>query len=174
MNTTESCCDVFEQDFGTTISTPYQFSNYPMYNKKESIKYYSSTIMDSERNSSDEISSTMTDLMKEVLDKVSYNCKIINKEDILYFLINHSQIVAEILNAPDVIFKYFDKTTTKLNLELCYDPENEEDEGELFLNIETCLDVKTAHERLNKIDEDWFLNINEENILFFNINLNFV
>ena len=100
------------------------------------------------------------------------NCEIINKLEIKKFLEKYNGIIDYLYEAPDVIFEYFENT--QLRLELFFDPDVENDEGELFLNIETNLDPQEAHEKLKQIDENWLLSITKEDMIFFNLNLKFI
>lgn len=102
----------------------------------------------------------------------SRNCKIRNKEEITNFLNNHVSIVDYLYEAPEIIKKKFSEVN--LNLELCFDPEIEGDEGELFLNIETNLSPKQAVQKLDIIDENWLLKRAGEDIGKFNLNLEFI
>lgn len=100
------------------------------------------------------------------------NCNIVNKEEITDFLNNHIGIIDYLYEAPDVIRGKFGEVN--LNLELSFDPEIEDDEGELFLNIETDFDVKKAHEKLKEIDGEWLLVKVNKDIGKFNLNLEFI
>lgn len=102
----------------------------------------------------------------------SRNCVIANKEEITDFLNNHVSIVDYLYEAPEIIKGKFGEAN--LNLELFFDPEIEGDEGELFLNIETDLSPKAAHDKLNEIDEEWLLNIRSADLIFLNLNLRFI
>ena len=100
------------------------------------------------------------------------NCTIVNKEEITDFLNNHSGIVCYLYEAPDVIKKKFGEVS--LSLELFFDPEVKNDEGELFLSIETNFDIGKARENLRKIDKEWFLNNVSNDVGKFNLNLEFI
>jgi len=100
------------------------------------------------------------------------NCNIVNKEEITDFLNNHVGIIDYLYEVPDVVRKKFSEIN--LNLELSFDPEIEDDEGELFLNIETDFNAKKAHEKLKEIDKEWLLNKVNKNIGKFNLNLEFI
>ena len=100
------------------------------------------------------------------------NCTIVNKEEITDFLNNHSGIVGYLYEAPDVIKKKFGEVS--LSLELFFDPEVKNDEGELFLSIETNFDIGKARENLRKIDKEWFLNNFSNDVGKFNLNLEFI
>ncbi len=101
------------------------------------------------------------------------NCNIINQEEITSFLNNHIGIIDYLYEAPDVIREKFGQGVG-LNLELFFDPEFENDKGELFLNIETDLDAKKANEKLNEIDKKWLIPVVGENITKFNLSLDFI
>lgn len=103
---------------------------------------------------------------------LSRNCNIINREEITDFLNNHINIIDCLYEAPDIIKEKFGEVN--LNLELSFDPEIEDDDGELFLNIETDLNAKKAHEKLKEIDREWLLDKVNENIGKFNLNLEFI
>lgn len=100
------------------------------------------------------------------------NCEIKNKAEIADFLNNRQGVADYLYEAPDIIIKKFGKVN--LSLELCFDPEIKDDEGELFLNIETGIDVKIAHNKLSEIDKEWFLPRANKDIGKFNLNLEFI
>lgn len=100
------------------------------------------------------------------------NCNIVNKDEILDFLNNHIGIIDYLYEAPVIIREKFGEVN--LNLELSFDPEIENDEGELFLNIETDFDAKKAHEKLKEIDREWLIPVVGENIAKFNLSLDFI
>lgn len=102
----------------------------------------------------------------------SKNCRIINKEEITDFFNNHIGIADYLYEAPQVIAKYF--KDANLNLELVFDPEIENDDGELFLYIEVDMDVKNAHNKLDEIDEEWLLSRVGKDSGKFNLNLEFI
>jgi len=100
------------------------------------------------------------------------NCEVVNKLEIKKFFEKHSGVIDYLYEVPDIIFEYFENT--QLKLELFFDPDVENDEGELFLNIETNLSPQEEHEKLKQIDESWLLNIINEDMIFFNLNLKFI
>lgn len=102
----------------------------------------------------------------------SKNCRIINKEEITDFFNNHIGIADYLYEAPQVIAKYF--KDANLNLELVFDPEIENDDGELFLNIETDLEIKEARKKLNTIDKEWLIPVVGKNIAKFNVDIEFI
>lgn len=103
---------------------------------------------------------------------LSKNCNIVNREEITDFLNNHIGITDYLYEAPDIIKEKFGEVN--LNLELSFDPEINNDEGELFLNIETDFDAKKAHEKLKEIDKEWLISVVGENITKFNLSLDFI
>lgn len=102
----------------------------------------------------------------------SSNCGILNKEEIIDFLNKNTRIIDYLYEAPSVIKEKFGNV--KLNLELSFDPELNNDEGELFLNIETNLGVEEAHNKLNEIDKKWFLETVGHDLGKFNLSLDFI
>jgi len=100
------------------------------------------------------------------------NCNIVNKGGITDFLNNHIGIIDYLYEVPNVIRGKFGEVN--LNLELFFDSEIEDDEGELFLNIETDFDAQKAHEKLEEIDKEWFIPVVGENITKFNLSLDFI
>lgn len=100
------------------------------------------------------------------------NCVIVNEEEIKNFLNSHTSIIDYLYQAPAVIKGKFGDV--KLNLELSFDPEFNDDEGELFLNIETNLGAREANDKLNEIDKEWFLLVARKDIGVFNLNLDFI
>ena len=102
----------------------------------------------------------------------SKNCEFQNEKEITDFLKVHANIIDCLYEAPDVIFQYFGDV--RLYLELFFDPETKNDEGELFLNIETDFDAKKAHEKLKEIDKEWLLKINKKDINLLNLNIEFI
>ena len=100
------------------------------------------------------------------------NCNIVNKGGITDFLNNHIGIIDYLYEVPNVIRGKFGEVN--LNLELFFDSEIEDNEGELFLNIETDFDAQKAHEKLGEIDKEWFIPVVGENITKFNLSLDFI
>lgn len=109
----------------------------------------------------------------EVCDYLnSIGCTINDPLSIKSFLTAHQNIVQYLKQAPEVILSFFNGAN--LNLELYFDPEIDNDEGELFLNIETSLEVEEASSKLDEIDDKWLLEINDVDMARFNLRLVFI
>ena len=132
----------------------------PRQSEKQDIKSFS--VYDSINQGIDDVFSSLGKYHIEIDEKMND------------FLKSHQGIIKYLLQAPEVIFRHFDSRETNLSLKLSYDPEVENDEGELFLYIKTNLSPKDAHGKLNQIDEYWPLNVQEEDMAFFNLNLRFI
>lgn len=102
----------------------------------------------------------------------SKNCKVVNEERVSDFLEKHAGVINYLYEAPNIIQGKFGQIG--LNLELSFDPEIKDDEGELFLNIETDFDARKAHEKLNEIDKEWLIPVVGESVAKFNLNLDFI
>lgn len=120
-----------------------------------------------------EITKSFSDDIEKILFFLGdNNCKISDAQEVKSFLEKHIGIVKFLFEAPNIIFKYFGQSN--LNLELIFDLDIEDNEGELILTIETDLDAKSAHEKLNEIDEKWLMKIIDKDMNFFNLNLKFI
>lgn len=93
-------------------------------------------------------------------------------QEIKSFLEKHAGIIKYLFEAPNIVFKYFGQPA--LSLDLIFDLDIENGEGELILTIETELNAKSAYKKLNEIDEKWLIKITDEDINFFNLNLKFI
>jgi len=143
-------------DILSGVSIPFSFSDrWKKETDKSNIKYTTSSLVES--------------LFSFLQTR---NCNIVNKEEATHFLNNHISVTGYLYEAPDVIRGKFGEVN--LNLELVFDPEIEGDEGELFLNIETDLDVKEAHKKLEEIDKEWLIPVVGKDIDKFNLNLDFI
>jgi len=129
----------------------------------------------SENEKVKEITKSSVDTIDQLFDflRNKKNCKIINQEEIADFLKKNDNLIKYLLEAPFRISDEFGEEVG-LNLELSFDPEYSDDEGELFLNIETKLDVKTAHNKLNEIDKEWLIPKVGKDITKFNLYLDFI
>ena len=121
-----------------------------------------------------EITKSFVDITEQLFNFLrKKNCKIINQEEITGFLKRNVNLAEYLFEAPFRISEEFGKKVA-LNLELSFDPEYADDEGELFLNIETDLSVRDSNEKLDAIDRNWFLRKVGKDIGKFNLNLDFV
>lgn len=88
------------------------------------------------------------------------------------FLRMHPALIDLLLEAPPHVERYFG-ANPEVVLEVVVDPEANDSE-ELFANIRTSLPVEEALERLDQLDEGWFLAQLERTDGRFNFNLEFV
>jgi len=88
------------------------------------------------------------------------------------FLRIHPALIDLLLEAPPHVERYFGPNP-QVVLEVVADPEASDSE-ELFANICTSLPVEEALERLDQLDEGWFLAQLEWTAGRFNFNLEFV
>jgi hypothetical protein len=92
----------------------------------------------------------------ESLEKL-YNLR--GKTEILQFLENYDFLIPVLLEAPDKICHYF--PDTQLFLECVTDPEGIDDDM-LELAISMNLDPDEAVDKLNKFQDDWWLNLSNK------------
>lgn len=109
---------------------------------------------------------------KKVLDYLQKKgCKIRNEAEVMNFLVNRPNVISILKEAPDIVEKYFKEADLHLELFRGYEKESHK---ELLLNIVTTDGVEKASEKLDILDDEWFLPIAEEkNIISFNIDLGF-
>lgn len=88
------------------------------------------------------------------------------------FLRMHPALIDLLLEAPPHFERYFGPNP-QVVLEVVVDPEASDSE-ELFANICTSLPAEEALERLDQLDEGWFLDQLERTAGRFNFNLEFV
>jgi len=81
-----------------------------------------------------------------------------NPEQMKSFLMSNFQLINTLKEAPDYISKIFGKV--KVSLKLHQDPE-EDFEG-LFIIIKTHLSPEESIKLLNRFDEEWWLNVDDE------------
>ncbi|MBU4339220.1 hypothetical protein KKB43_03220 [Patescibacteria group bacterium] len=112
------------------------------------------------------------DIEKTIFFLRNNNCVISNTQEVKNFLEKHAGIIKYLFEAPNIVFKYFGQSA--LSLDLIFDLDVEDAEGELVLTIETNLDAKSAHKKMNKIDENWLMKIIDKDMNFFNLNLKFI
>jgi hypothetical protein len=76
--------------------------------------------------------------------------------EVIEFLSRHSSLVEILEEAPRQIHRHFGDGTSSLILEVIQDPDAEGDE-ELILFIQTKLPVDQALQRLDRLDDMWWL-----------------
>ena len=92
-----------------------------------------------------------------------------NTEAVRRFLHIHPHLVETILEAYPYLVKHFGPNP-QVMLEVVRDPEAERPE-QLFAYILTSLDADEALDRLDRLDEEWFLDQSERVGDLFNFNL---
>jgi len=102
----------------------------------------------------------------------SQNITLHNAAAVRHFLCAYPQLVEVLLDAHVYLQKYFG-TEPKVTLKVVGDPEVE-GMDELFAYILTSLPVDEALARLNRLDEEWFLDQLDRVDGRFNFNLEFV
>jgi len=95
-----------------------------------------------------------------------------NKEEISTFLESHSEIGTYLYEAERIIHKYFPDDNLEAELITDFEPEITDQKKTLFLYIVTNLEPQKALDKLEKIDEEMFDNLQADS-QFFNINLEF-
>ncbi len=96
-----------------------------------------------------------TFLMLRVFSKIENFYSFRNRLEIFEFLRNHLFLIPLLQEAPNQITKYFG-TSLQLILEVITDPEATEDH-ELILFIHTDLSPDEALDKLEQLDENWWL-----------------
>lgn len=94
-------------------------------------------------------------------------------EEVLEFLSRHSSLLKILDEAQEQIQSHFDKGVCNLTLDLVKDPEAESDE-ELIVFIRTDLPIHDALKRLDKLDDNWWLEAGSRVQGNLGINLEFV
>ena len=82
------------------------------------------------------------------------------------FFITHNQLINILLEAPKWIKKIFGESV-RIHLRVHADPE--EDYEELFIVIKTSLKPEEALNRLNALDEEWFIKVIDKTGGYLNI-----
>lgn len=113
-----------------------------------------------------EVASPEQHILDYLKDK---GCKIKNKVKVEKFLKEHPTVIGILKETPDIVEKYFEEADLVLELF----QSREEDYKELFLNIFTDLDVDSALEKLDKIDQNWLTPKVNEKTTKFNLDVSF-
>lgn len=107
---------------------------------------------------------------QEVLDYLQQRgWKINNRVKVESFLKEHSTVVEVLKETPDIIEEYFEEADLVLELF----QSREEDYEELFLDIFTDLEVDSALEKLDKIDQNWLIPEVNKKTTNFNLDVSF-
>lgn len=102
----------------------------------------------------------------------SKNVVIEDASNVKNFLTNNNGMIAYLYDIPKKVSDYFGNIPLKLGV--FSDPDNPEDSAELFLEVETSLSPEQANDKLSKINREWLLKSNDEDLAFFNLTLKFV
>lgn len=113
-----------------------------------------------------EVASPEQHILDYLKDK---GCKIKNKVKVEKFLKEHPTVIGILKETPDIIEKYFEEADLVLELF----QSREEDYKELFLNIFTDLDLDSALEKLDKIDQNWLIPVVNKETVYFNLDVKF-
>ncbi len=87
------------------------------------------------------------------------------------FLVSNPSIKKYLIDAPIEINKYFKET--ELNIEVIIDPEIKNDNGTLFINIETSEELNSAMKKLDSLTKEWLIPNVGKDITKFNVDLDF-
>lgn len=80
-----------------------------------------------------------------------------NEAELESFLIDNPRIIDYIPKAKEQIRKYFGNDV-EISLEVFFDPEVDDDDGtSLFMNVRTSDDLDSAMQKLDSLDEEWFI-----------------
>jgi len=104
-----------------------------------------------------------------LIDQLDFDLR--NKQEIIYFLLEHPELFSVTKEAQQKIRNYF--PYSPLILEVVTDPEEKESQI-LFIYIQTTLSVTEALSRLNQLDEAWWLDVSKEIGEFMCINLEYL
>ena len=77
-------------------------------------------------------------------------------EEVTAYLRTYPHLVPVLIEAAEVVPRYFEPDAP-LVLEVATDPEADDPVPQLFALIETRLDPEVAADRLDRLDEDWWL-----------------
>jgi hypothetical protein len=89
------------------------------------------------------------------------------------FLLAHLSLIGVLVEAYSHLSKYFGPDP-RVALEIVSDPEADDGRDQLFAYILTSLPVDEALVRLDRLDEEWFLDQLDQVGGLFNFNLEFV
>lgn len=95
----------------------------------------------------------------------------IRNDDVYSFISRHPDINQYLLQIPGVVRKYFSES--KLCLRVAIDPDSNQYEPDLFLDIQTRLPVDEARMRLKQMRHDWLYKISSHDIAHFGIHIKY-
>ena len=90
------------------------------------------------------------------LDALKTRYSLRSPEEVTAYLRSYPHLVPLLLEAAEVIPRYFG-ADTHLVLEVVVDPEDESETPELYASVQTRLGVDEGLDRLDRLDEDWWL-----------------
>ena len=93
---------------------------------------------------------------EQVLEQVAARDTVRRPEEVAAYLRTFPQLVPLLIEAAEVVPRYFEPDAP-LVLEVVTDPEADDPVPQLFALIETRLDPEVAADRLDRLDEDWWL-----------------
>ncbi|MGH7596123.1 MAG: hypothetical protein ACREOI_07200 [bacterium] len=107
----------------------------------------------------------------ELLQQYGYTFR--RPDEVVDFLLRHSSLLEILEKAPKQIQRHFGNGIISLVLEAVKDPETEDDE-ELILFIQTALPVDQALQKLDRLDDTWWLETGSRTQGNLGMNLEFV
>jgi hypothetical protein len=107
----------------------------------------------------------------ELLQQYGYILR--HPDDVVEFLSRHSTLLELLEEAPRQVQRHFGDGMSRLVLEAVKDHEAEDDE-ELILFIQTALPIDQALQRLDRLDEEWWLEAGSRTQGNLGMNLEFV
>lgn len=90
-----------------------------------------------------------------VMSELRRDYQLDDEDEILTFLERHPTVAPLLLDIRSNIRRFFGEDVVRLNLS--YDPEWENDQPELFVNIQTRMSPQDALMRLKAFDTEWWL-----------------
>ena len=94
-----------------------------------------------------------------------------NESNVRNFLRMYPYVAKYVRKAPAEIKKYF--KNPKLSLEVIIDPEVDNDQGILFVNIDTDEEVGVAWKKLDNLTKNWIVPVVGRDASIFNIDLDY-
>ncbi len=107
----------------------------------------------------------------ELLQQYGYTLR--RSDEVVDFLLRHQSLLEILEEAPTQIHRHFGDGISSLVLEAVKDPEAEDDE-ELILFIQTVLPVDQALQKLDRVDDTWWLEAGSRTQGNLGMNLEFV